>query len=289
MRALHLNFGQTKMNVILSNSEYAFDASEQEITLVAPFDTIDEERILRITNLTTRVIIYDSGRRTYPISVSAGVITHTYDLSGMADADILQIMVDVPAKSTESVQEWTSVAQNTLSKSAEFDLSGVGSAVLHIQAGLDTTTAHTGTEFFAQTSGASSGDEDWHTHADFVALIGTAATDAIEDDPLAAGSTAIALTGHALTVLGKWLFIEDGTLANSELVMESAQTANEIVIIDGTSNAHAVGTDIFNVAMEQNITLPKSALRGRVIVVNTYDADGSTLNYKVRVSKATGV
>jgi len=122
-----------------------------------------------------------------------------------------------------------------------------------------------------------------------VALIGTAATDAIEDDPLAVGSTDIALTGHALTVLGKLLFIEDGTLANSEIVMEASQTANEVVILDGTENAHAATTAIFNVAMEQNVILPFATERVRLVVVNTYDDNGSSINYKVRVSKATGV
>ena len=83
------------MQSILSNSEYTFDASAQEITLVAPFNILDEERILRITNLATKAVIYDSERRTYPISVAGGVITHTYDLTGMADADELQIIIGV--------------------------------------------------------------------------------------------------------------------------------------------------------------------------------------------------
>ena len=82
------------MQLILANSDYTFDASEQEITLVAPSNILDVERILRITNITTKAVIYDSERRTYPISIAAGVITHTYDLAGMADADELQIVVD---------------------------------------------------------------------------------------------------------------------------------------------------------------------------------------------------
>jgi len=190
-------------------------------------------------------------------------------------------------KNTASIQDWTAVAQNTIAKSAEHDLSGSHAAILHIQAALDTTTAHTGTRFITQISASESGDEDWQDFAEFVALIGTAATDLIEDDPLAAGSTTIALTTHALTVLGKWLLIEDGTLANSELVFESEQAANSITIFDGTTNAHAVNTAIFNIAMVQNISLPKSANRVRLIVDNSYDADGSTLNYKARISNVT--
>jgi hypothetical protein len=191
-------------------------------------------------------------------------------------------------KTEEEIQDWTAVAQNTIAKSAECDLRGFKSAILHIQAALDTTTAHTGTRFLTQISTSDEGDEDWQDYNEFVALIGTAATDAIEDAPLAAGSTDIALTGHALTVLGKWLLIEDGTLINSELVMESEQTANEIVILDGTTNAHVATTAIFNVAMTQNIAISKDTNRVRLVVDNTYDADGSTLNYKASVSKMAG-
>jgi len=191
-------------------------------------------------------------------------------------------------KSTASVQDWTAVAQNTIAKSAEVDLSDVYKSILHIQAALDTTTAHTGTRFLVQISGSESGDEDWQDWVDFVALIGTAATDLIEDNPLAAGSTDITLTGHALTVLGKHLFIEDSTLADSEIVLESAQATNSVSILRGTTNAHAVNTAIFNVAMNQNITLPSSAVRAQLVVDNSYDADGSTLNYKLRISKVIG-
>ena len=82
------------MQSVLSNSEYSFVASTKAITL----DTaLDEERILRITNLSTGAVIYDSTRRAYPISVAGAVITHTYDSSGMTDSDDLQIIVDTGA------------------------------------------------------------------------------------------------------------------------------------------------------------------------------------------------
>lgn len=192
-------------------------------------------------------------------------------------------------KAVEAITDWTAVAQNTVGESGTLDCSGHYGTELHIQAFLDTTTAHTGTKFKIQVSSNTSGDEDWQDLTEFVALIGTAATDLIEDNPLAASSTAIALTGHALTVLAKWLGIEDGTLVNSELIFEVSQTANEVVILDGTTNAHAVNTAIFNLAMVKVIVLPFATNRARVIVDNTYDADGSTLNYKVRATKVTAV
>lgn len=192
-------------------------------------------------------------------------------------------------KTVGLVEDWNAVAQNTIEHSGELDTSGHYQTELHIQAALDTTTAHTGTKFIVQVSSAASGDEDWQDLTSFVGLIGTAATDLIEDNPLAATSTAIALTGHALTVLGKWLFIEDGTLVNSELVFEASQTANEVVILDGTTNAHAQNTAIFNVALVRVITLPPATNRARVVVDNSYDADGSTLNYRVRSTQVTAI
>ncbi len=192
-------------------------------------------------------------------------------------------------KTTSSVTDWTAVAQNTIGESATVDISDCYESVIHIQAGLDTTTAHTGTRFIVQVSANTTGDEDWQDFTEFVELIGTAATDLIENNPLAAGSTTITLTAHALTVLGKWLLIEDGTLANSELIFESASATNSITILDGTTNAHAVNTAIFNVAFTKDITIPLGYQRVRVLVVNSYDNDGSTLNYKLRITEVTGL
>jgi len=193
-------------------------------------------------------------------------------------------------KVAEAVHSWTAVAQNTIVKSAECDISEAYSAILHIQAALDTTTAHTGTKFITQISGAESGDEDWQDYNEFVALIGEAATDAIENDPLAAGETNITLTGHAaFTALAKWRLIKDATIINSELVLQSESDTNDIDILDGTTNAHVATTPMWDTAMVQNISLPRTALRARMVVDNTYDADGSTLMYKTRITKTIGV
>ena len=191
-----------------------------------------------------------------------------------------------PDKITTALNDWTAVAQNALVHSAELEIAGVQKAQMQIQAALDTTTAHTGTRLIVQTSNQISGDEDWYPLAEFVALIGTAATDLIEDNPLAAGSTAIALTGHALTAEGILLFIEDGTLADSEIALEASQSANEVVILDGTTNAHALNTAIFNIAMMQVVSLPSTAKRARLVIDNTYDDNGSTLNYRVDITTA---
>jgi hypothetical protein len=189
-----------------------------------------------------------------------------------------------PQKTDTILNDWTAISQNTIVASVVMDMSEKSKYTMNIHAALDATDAHTGTRFIVQTSSVKEGNEDWYPHADFVALIGTAATDLIEDNPLAAGSTAIALTGHALTVEGILLFIEDATLVNSEIVLEASQTVNEVVILDGTENAHVLNTAIFNVAMSQKVDLPSNAMRARLVVDNTYDDNGSTLNCRVNVS-----
>ena len=174
-------------------------------------------------------------------------------------------------------------------ESGTLDTSGHYMTDLCIQAFLDTTTAHTGTEFRVQVSSNTTGDEDWHDYCQFVELIGTAATDLIENNPLAAAATSITLTGHALTALAKWLAIEDGTLVNSELFFEVSQSANAIVALDGTTNAHNQNVAIFNVAFSRVITLDETVQRVRVLVSNCYDSDGSTCNFRLRSTQVTAV
>ena len=195
----------------------------------------------------------------------------------------------VVSKSVEAVTDWTSVAQNTVSKSGIIDCSGHAATLLCIQAALNTTTAHNGTRFIVQVSSNTSGDEDWQDYTEFIGLAGTAVADNIEDNPLPANSTSITLTANTYTALAKWLFIKDATLVNSELIFEIAQTTNAITLLDGTTNAHASGTAIYNIALSQVVMVDPSVNRARVLVDNTYSATGSSLNYKVRVSKATSL
>jgi len=199
----------------------------------------------------------------------------------------LHIVSSARANGVEAVTDWTAVAQNAIGESGTIDCSTHDGTSLLLQAFLDTTTAHTGTEIVVQVSSNTTGNEDWHDYRKFDVLVGTAATDLIEDNPLTAGSTSLTLTGHALTEEGIWIGIEDSTLANSELIYVASQSTNAVVALDGTTNEHALNTAVFNVAISKVIVLDATVQRARVIVNNTKDADGSSLNYKVRATKLT--
>lgn len=191
---------------------------------------------------------------------------------------------------SEAITDWTAVAQNALVESGIITISGNYSTVLHIQMGLDTTTAHTGTRFIIQISQQASGDEDWFDLVEFVALVGTAAMDLIENDPLAVAETSLTLTSHVLTEEGIWILIEDATLANSELIFVASQSTNAVVALDGVANSHVVSTPVYNVAEVKSITIAMGiGMRARLIVDNTYAGSGSTLNYKINATKTTAV
>jgi len=183
------------------------------------------------------------------------------------------------------ITDWTAVAQNAVAKSSVIDIKNGASITL--QAFLDTETAHTGTEFIVQTTKEDSGDEDWEDLVSFAALVGTANAEPITNNPLAAGSTTITCdlttgytTGNAAL---PWRAIEDATLVNSELIRQKGYTSNtSITILDGTANAHVVNTNMYNIAISELIAIPVGVgRRARVVVNNTYDSDGSTLNYRV--------
>jgi hypothetical protein len=285
------------MKKIIADGRYTFDASAKQITLL-DYSTIYLAGFALITNVTDGILIFQFNNAALGGTVATNVLTLTYNSTTMDDGDKLQIIYDDGAdaqvkttvvKAVEQVTDWTAVAQNIIGESATLDCSLHEKTLLCIQAFLDTTTAHTGTKFIVQISSNTSGDKDWHDYTEFVGLIGTAATDLIEDNPLAAGSTSIALTGHALTVRGIWLAIEDGTLANSELIFEVSSSANAVVILDGTTTAHAANVAIFNVAFSNVILIDASVIRVRVLAVNSYDSDGSTLNFRIRCSKVTSM
>lgn len=198
-------------------------------------------------------------------------------------------------KAVESVTDWTAVAQNAVGESSALDTSDHYATEISIQAFLDSTTAHTGTEFIIQVSSNTSGNEDWHDYTKFVALIDTANSEPIDDSPLTAGSTTIDVTdtggNYEDGPFGStWIAIEEGTLADSEICLLIGFTSNDTVLIqDGTANEHAVDVVMYDVAISKTVTIGFPVNRVRVIVNNCYDADGSSVNYRIRATSVSGI
>lgn len=197
-------------------------------------------------------------------------------------------------KTVASVDEWAAIAQNAVREGAVIDLSTVFGASLNINLAVSGTSAHTGTKIEIQVSSNSSGDEDWHTLASFIGGINAVPDEqALTDDPLAAASTTIAVASTA----GRWdddeirwIFILDGTVANSEICLLVSHVANtSITILDGTTNEHAQNTNMYDTVDTWTYKLPFDAYRARVIYDNTYDPDGSQVHTSCRVTKTTAI
>lgn len=74
-------------------TSYTFDASARTITLPG-YTTVNLERILLITNVTSNIIIYNFASSTKGGAVAGNTINLDYDTSSMADADKLMIYYD---------------------------------------------------------------------------------------------------------------------------------------------------------------------------------------------------
>lgn len=202
---------------------------------------------------------------------------------------ISHIAQATPAITSSIITDWTAVAEGATGESAAIDLSPNYATAAHIQGFTDMNDAHEGTRFIVQLSGMSTGDEDWSDLLEFVALVGDGDSEPIDDDPLSASSTTITISDTGGNFenesSGLWIAIEDGTLVNSELCWLTSHTDDtSFTILDGTTNAHAVDTLVWDTAFSKTINIPFGVgYRARVVVDNSYDADGtaSSLNYKV--------
>lgn len=203
-----------------------------------------------------------------------------------------------------TVIAWTPVAQNAIDVSDEFDVSSSYNHAIIIQAAVNTTAPHMGTEFIIHATSQPSGNKDWgvyETDEIGVELIGTGKTENLTNNPLAAGAATLTMTdtdGFATVGEGAlgideipgWRFIKDSTLINSELAYQTDFTTNtHIVVANGMATNHVQNTPVWNVAMSKTVELPDWASRVRVVVRNSYDADGAAVDYRILGGKITGV
>lgn len=216
------------------------------------------------------------------------------------------IICSMPAKKAQAaltitssvIDDWAAVAEGATDESTAIVLSSNYATAVHIQAFTDMNDAHEGTVFELQVSGMATGNEDWsHFQTLGCWLAGDGDAEPIDDDPLVATSTTITVSdtggGYETAPMGKWIAIEDGTLANSELVWITGFTTDtNFTIQDGTTNEHAVSTLVWDVAISETVYIPIGAgARARIVCNNGYDLDGtaSSLNWKVGKTVTTSM
>lgn len=194
-------------------------------------------------------------------------------------------------KAVEALDVWAEIAQNAIREGAIGDLSPNYHSQLHLDLALTSEVAHTGTEIIVQIASAAADDEFWTDLVKFISITGTPAAETITNNPLAAAGTSITVASTTgLITDAKLLFLEDATLANSELVYQTAHVVDtSITILDGVKREHANTAVLYSLAQTYVIELPMSANRVRVLYNNKYDANGATVATRARISKVTAI
>lgn len=206
-------------------------------------------------------------------------------------------------KSTTEIDAWAEIAQAGFREGANYDVSDMYDAILHIDCALSSTTAHTGTEIIVQI-GTDTGDADdnWSTLVRFISVTGTAvllAFDATEPS----AETSIAVTNPVTANMDndkKFKFVENTTAADSEIVYQTANSGDAgdtITIQDGLTHEQDITTSIIydiddavaEAVKQHQVAISAPADRVRVFYNNNYDPDGSTVFTRCRITKLTGV
>jgi hypothetical protein len=193
---------------------------------------------------------------------------------------------------------WAAVALNAVGEGAIIDTSLHYLTRLHIEAFLDTAaaTAHTGTQVIVQAftgvdpAGLPAAvDEYWANLLWWTILVGTCNPEPQLHltDPAPVATTLFPVTstnGYVVAdVAMPWIALQDATLANSELLLLKAITANQdLTVVDGTVRTHAKTTAIFgNIAYNQTIPIVTKDIMGlRILMNNNFDSNGAIMNWR---------
>jgi len=194
-------------------------------------------------------------------------------------------------KSDADVDEWAEIAQNAVREGAVYDVSTHYTSALHIDVALSSATAHTGTKVTVFASSKSSGDEDWTELAEYVGPIGTANPESLAGAE-AAGQTVIEVAS-TVNYDGdgtKWIFLEDDTVANSEMCRLESHVGNtSVTITDALTNAHDASDTLYSIADNKVVNIPIQYQRVKVEYDNTFDSNGATVHVRCRISMVTAL
>ena len=140
------------------------------------------------------------------------------DVSGMTTTTVTKNQATQPL-------EWTAIALNAaIVESTEIDLTNLFEPMVHIDVAITGTTAHLGTDIIVEVRKEATVDE-WTVWARLPVLSGLTAFKTDLSDTAEAGQKVIPIanpTAGNLNHINKRLFILDATVANCEIVWETA-------------------------------------------------------------------
>lgn len=207
-------------------------------------------------------------------------------------------------KTTAGIDAWQEIAGNAAAVLGnETDVTDAYMATVHVDVALgEVAVAHTGTEIIIQVSSSTGNENDnWHTISRLIGAIGTAVSDPLGATETAA-QTVLTMTdvpGSNIDNDNKFKFIENTTVADSEIVYQSANSGagDTITILDGLAHEQDITTSVlFDIddavteAVSQfSVELPQDTDAVRIIYNNNFDASAADVFVRSRVTKLTGI
>lgn len=205
-----------------------------------------------------------------------------------------------------TLDEWALTANAAIRLGTELDVSSAYQCKLDIKAVLGEAVASTGQpEIIIQTTGkASPAKDDWTNYMRFVGPQGTPVTPLALDATEPAGETSIACTNPEAAGIdndGKFKFIKHTTVANSEIIFQTANggdAGDTITILDGLANEQTAAASVImdiddpglEVVAQWAITIDCLAIsRIRIIYNADHDTDGPDVYTYSAYTLCTGV
>jgi len=128
------------------------------------------------------------------------------------------------------------------------------------------TAAGAGCNIRLEASHSASGDNSWYPFSIFTTAFAAAEAEAVSGT-VAAGATAITVASTTNLTAGDLIFIDNGTIANSEWARIKAISANVSVTVEDALVNAATGCTLYDSAeIYAPVAIPEGALRIRCVV-----------------------
>lgn len=208
--------------------------------------------------------------------------------------------------SQTTLDEWALTANTATRLGAELDVSSAYQVELDIKAVLGEAVASTGQpEVIIQTTGKTSPkEEDWTIKARYIGPQGTPVTPLALDATEPVDETVIACTNPETAGIdndGKYKFIKNTTVANSEVIFQTANggdAGDTITILGGLSNEQTAAASVImdiddpdlEVVIQWNPIIDCLAVKRLRLIYNAdYDTDGPDVYTFCAYTLCTGV
>lgn len=191
-------------------------------------------------------------------------------------------------KTGSQIDEWAVVTAATMREGAATAIADDMAVMLEITVAKNEAVAHDGhCEVIVETSGNTSGDEDWTELCLFEIDAETATKTDVDQN---SSSTTLYVTSTTnMETTGDLLFVHDtNAIADSEIVRVNGYSNDDyITLLDALTNAKDTDDDVYTGVNQWIVSVPAEARRVRVLV-NNKDADCNVVS-RTRIAKVTDI